>query len=166
MNFAENMQTKDISQPASATNAAGFAKNDAPVYRNVDISQLVDEVKNLIVKKEKADITLKLSPEHLGKVKLVINIENSLVHTRLEVENESVRQVVQNNLDTLKQSLQQNGIQLSSFSISLSNQEQKPQGRFEPKKKLNNSGKEIRIEEEIKPENKKKMGYNTYEYLA
>jgi flagellar hook-length control protein FliK len=94
-------------------------------------------------------------------------MKESVMTTSIEVENESVKQVVQNNIDSLRQTLQQNGIQLSSFSVSLSQQhEQKTPGKSGGKKEKYQENDEVKSAAGEKKTKSKKMGYNTYEYLA
>lgn len=163
--FSDHLQHRS----AGVNETAAFrpVKGYTSVFKEIDASNLVDEIKNLCVKGEKSNITLKLTPEHLGAVKLSIDIKDSVMSTSIEVENESVRQVVQNNIDTLRQTLQANGIQLSSFSVSLSNQhEQKSSGKSGNKKEKQQENEGIKLKTEEKTVKTKKLGYNTYEYLA
>jgi flagellar hook-length control protein FliK len=163
--FADQLQSKSAQVNQAAETKP--VKNYTPLFKEVNAANLIDEVKNLCFKGEKTNITLKLTPEHLGNVKLSIDIKDSVMNTSIEVENESVRQVVQNNMDNLRQSLQQNGILLNSFSVSLSNQhEQKSSGKSGSKKGKQEDDIEIKISADEKTVRTKKMGYNTYEYLA
>jgi flagellar hook-length control protein FliK len=87
---------------------------------------------------------------------------------KIEVENDTVKQIIQSNVEQLKQSLNENGIQLATINISLSNSEHRS-ARSQFQKKKNSSSendKKVDIDSgtEIKP--KKQYGYNTYEYLV
>jgi|GEM_PF-2024159 len=163
--FAAHMQNRNVQVDETA--AAKTVKSYTSGFKEIEASKLIDEIKNISLKGEKTNITLKLSPENLGTVKLSIDIKESVMSTSIEVENESVRQVVQNNMDTLRQTLQQNGIQLSSFSVSLSQQhEQKTPGKSGNKKEKYQENDEVKVTTEEKKTKTRKMGYNTYEYLA
>jgi flagellar hook-length control protein FliK len=163
--FADHLQGKTAN--VTETTGAKPVKGYTSVLKEINAANLIDEVKNLCIRGEKSNITLKLSPEHLGTVKLSIDIKDSVMSTSIEVENESVKQVVQNNMESLRQTLQQNGIQLSSFSVSLSGQhEQKSPGKPGNKRGKQQETGEIKVNSEEKTVKTKKLGYNTYEYLA
>ncbi|MFO7445018.1 MAG: flagellar hook-length control protein FliK [Ignavibacteriaceae bacterium] len=162
----EPVQSRNASNDSASTGKTEPVK-DYTLFKNINANDLIDEVKSLVVKGERSNVVLKLNPGHLGSVKLIIEIKDAVMNTKIEVENESVRQIVQNNVDILKQSLQQNGIHLNSFTVSLTSQEQKSSSaKPEHKKKGHTVKNDITIDEEINASASKKMGYNTYEYLA
>ncbi len=137
------------------------------VFKTVNAQELISELSNYMGQGKSKSVMLKLKPENLGKVKIVLKVVDKTVHANLEVENESVKQAIQNNISTLKQSLNMNGLQLSSITVSLSDGENKSGNAFtkQQKKKasrgLNNKKINI-VNESVASKN---MGYNTYEYL-
>ena len=135
-------------------------------FKTVKQHEIMPEFSKLILQGEKQTMTLQLTPENLGKVKLTVDmIENQIV-TKIEVENEQVKQFVQSNIEQLKQNMQSAGIPLTNVNVSLAD-DQKNQKMFTQKKKsLSHDEKEDVIEETTMNETKKKMGYNTYEYTA
>ncbi len=140
-------------------------KEQVPI-KKVKVDELIKEVSHFISKGEKSSITLKITPENLGKVKVILDAVDKTMHAHIEVENDSVKQIMQNNLDHLKQSLVQTGINLTSINISLSNSDQKTFKQFSTKKKFNIPGKEEAVKEIISSAVPKNYGYNTYDYLA
>jgi flagellar hook-length control protein FliK len=134
--------------------------------REIKAADIYKELFKLAEKKEKQSITLQLIPKKLGRVKVVVDIIDQMLQTKIEVENESAKQLLQNNMDALKQSLNQSGIQLSSYTISLSNPNGKNFKPFAAKKKVSGNEDLENNENENTPVSGKKLGYNTYEYLA
>ncbi len=135
--------------------------------RIISYSNLTEEISGIIKENEVKSVVLKLHPEELGKVKVVLDMVNNGIRAGIEVSNESVKQAVQSNIDQLKQNLINHGIQLTSLDITLNNYEQKPNKTFDQKKPRYS---ETRSEEEVKTVDNgetaaKKLGYNTYEYL-
>jgi hypothetical protein len=130
-------------------------------------NEIIPEFSKLIQRGEKQTMTFQISPENLGKVKLVVDMVNNQIQTKIEVESEQIKQFIQSNVEQLKQNLQASGIQLSNVNISLTDYGQKNAGKmFTSKKKSNfQNEKEIPIEE-ITNQPMKKMGYSTYEFLA
>jgi flagellar hook-length control protein FliK len=134
--------------------------------KNIPVSEIANEISSLIQKGEKKSLTLQLEPDTLGKVKVTLDMFNKQVTARIEVDNEAAKQAVQNNLGHLKEAIHNQGIQLNSVFVSLSNEEQKQQRTPEVRKRSNNLSSEKKVEEQIEPKTLKKLGYNTYEYLA
>ncbi len=133
--------------------------------KTINASDIAKEFTSIINQKDSKSVVLQLSPEKLGKIKLSIDVTNNIVHARVEVENEAVKQMVQANLDALKHSLNLNGLQLSTLDVSLSGGQQKSFKSYGTRKKFNYSGNSAKISEEPESMASRNMGYNTYEYL-
>lgn len=141
-----------------------------PDEKVVKYSKLMPEIKNALSEGVNKSLTISLTPEELGKVKLIVETVDKTVSAKIEVQNESVQTTVQNNLENLKQSLSQSGLNINNITVSISyndNRQQKP-GELK-KKHTSGNDKKIETEEEKISSNKntsKTLGYNTYEYLA
>jgi hypothetical protein len=128
-------------------------------------SELVPEISKFIQQGDKQSISFQLSPENLGKVKLMVEIVNSQVNTRIEVENSQVRQFVQSNIDQLKQSLDAAGIHLSNVNVSVADSDKRSQ-KGTGKKKQEEKNSRVESKSESTGKAQKSLGYNTYEFLA
>ncbi len=133
--------------------------------KTVKPDNLVNEISRIIQQGDTKSAVLKLDPETLGKVKIVLDVVDKNVHANIQVENESAKQIVQNNINDLKQSLNLNGLQLSSVNVSLSSNEDKTSKPFVQKKKSAYGQYERKIEDTNSAIVSKSMGYNTYDYL-
>ena len=89
---------------------------------------------------------------------------DKIVNAHIEVENESVKQNVMNNIDNLKNSLAQSGVQLNTVNVNLPGYEQKSPKQMQPKKKAFSGTDEENIEE-TKQSDGRQRGYSTYEYV-
>ena len=135
--------------------------------KKIDASEIVKEISKLASSKDQKNVVLKLMPDSLGKVKISLDINKNVIHAHAEVENEAARSLMQNNIENLKQSLVQQGMQLNSLNISLSNQqEQKSSKSFQSKRKPVYSEQVKKIDEKENINVSKHYGYNTYEFLA
>ncbi len=145
-----------------------YLKNMADQMKTIDSSEIVKEISKLASDKDQKNIVLKLVPETLGKVKISLDISNNIIHAHAEVENEAAKSLMQNNLENLKQALSQQGMQLNSLNISLSNhQEQKSNRSYLTKRKSTYAEPQIgEIDEKEHTNVSKHYGYNTYEFLA
>ena len=137
-----------------------------PDLKTVQQSEVISEISKLIKQGDKSNITLKLIPEKLGTIKVMLDTAGKTVHARLEVANDSVKQMVVQNIDTLKTSLAQQGIQLASLNVSLTSQDSRSNKTYSSKKKSASTVMAANTEDNERIDVQKNMGYNTYEYLA
>lgn len=162
LNISGNMDFEKLKLPVEQKS---FFESTKTLTQN----EIIPEFSKFIQLGEKQSISFQLTPENLGKVNLIVDLVDNVVTTKIEVENEQVKQFIQSNLDQLKNNLQSNGIQLSNINISLADYSQKQNGKVIAEKKKYNS-KISREEEKVEEVNlhkaTKKMGYNTYEFLA
>ncbi len=128
--------------------------------------EMVREVYKVLESGEKQSIVLRLVPKELGAIKVMLDTIDNVLTAKVEVENESVGSVIRNNVDQLKHNLAQSGVYVNSINISYHNSDQKQHGFNNQKRKnpayLENNDLE-EVDETIVT---KKMGYNTYEFLA
>ncbi|HOJ09619.1 MAG TPA: flagellar hook-length control protein FliK [Clostridiales bacterium] len=107
----------------------GFSKEassimlEQPVSHNQNktneiISQIVDKARILIAGK-KYEMLIEMKPEILGKVTLKVITENDAVIARFITENQHVKEVLESNFQTLKDSLKEQGLTVQGFSVSI-----------------------------------------------
>ena len=139
----------------------------ADVSKTIKTYEIIKEIKSFIEQGNKSSLTLRIVPENLGSVKISLDMVKNVMQARIDVDSENVKQFVQTNLDSLKQSLNQNGVNIGMLQVNVSSSDQKQPRFVSPfKKKLDNSGKEISFEEADPALSKKILGYNSYDYLA
>lgn len=134
--------------------------------KKVKSSEIISEISKYLNSNEKQSITFQLTPKNLGAVKLTVDYSENILQATIEVENEQIKQTVQSNIEQLKTTLQNNGIQLSNLNVNLSNGEPKAHKQFASKKKSFNTSNEPKVQQQGELTGKKKLGYNTYEYLV
>ncbi len=134
--------------------------------RLIKTTEILKEITNFVHKRDKSTITFKLNPEHLGKIKVMLDIVDKIVNARIEVQNEAVKQMIESNLASLQNQILQSGVQLNSLNISLSNNNRK-QTKSDSSKRKNRYAEKLEGQETEPTSNKKKMmGYNTLDYIA
>jgi hypothetical protein len=155
------------------TDQTAFVKERAHVetgryensYKTVKAPEIMKEISDFISKGETKSIVLKIDPENLGKVKIVVEMADKVVNANIEVENENVKKAVLNNIENLKNSLAQEGVQLNSVNVNLPGYEQKNPKQAQPKRKASSGYNEDETVDEAKNRDVKNRGYNTYEYV-
>jgi len=132
----------------------------------ISSGEMVREVYKVLENGEKQSVVLKLVPKELGAIKVMLDTVDNVLTAKVEVESETVGQVIRNNVEQLKQNLLQSGVHVNSISISYSSSQQKQHGFNNQKKKNGGYQQENDLEEVDEAIITKKLGYNTYEYLA
>jgi|GEM_PF-4515605 len=163
LNAHQTNEVKTISPKEKIFTAPSPSTETEKTIKSFELSK---EISKIIESGTSQKVVLRLLPEALGKVKLTLEVGGEIIHAKAEVENESVKQMIQTNTDTLKQTLSQNGMQLASFTVSLAGSDEKQQKANAQKKKPHNYGGKTRIDRQPLPDAVRKLGYNTYEYLA
>lgn len=129
-------------------------------------TEIIPEFSKIIQAGEKQSMTFQLTPENLGKIKLIVDLVENQISTRIEVENDQVKQFIQSNIEQLKQNLQSSGVHLSNVNVSLAESEQKFAKTFTQRRKMGEKVSRIKEGDDITRRSQKSLGYNTYEYLA
>jgi flagellar hook-length control protein FliK len=103
----------------------GFeAKSTLPSFRGPDESVMnqITERLQTAIRSGLTEIRLQLRPESLGEVKLQIRVEGDVVFARIHVESQQVKQIVETNLQLLKESLMQQHLSCGSLEVSVGNE--------------------------------------------
>jgi flagellar hook-length control protein FliK len=144
-----------------------FSKEVKETAKVVDQSRLMNEIENVIKSGDKKNVTLKIYPEELGSVKISLDFTDNNVSAKINVSNDSVRQVILTQADNLKSSLSESGIQLAALNVSVDNSDEKANPQTKTKKKSANSDdKKVVIKDIPNPVKIKNLGYNTYDYVV
>ncbi|HOJ37209.1 MAG TPA: flagellar hook-length control protein FliK [Ignavibacteriales bacterium] len=169
-----NFDFKNYFDEIKETKTNNLSNNNSFIYKNVKAYEIIREINHFVTSRQAKQLVLQIEPERLGKMKVGIEVYNNTVRANVEVENETVKRMIENNQNLLKESLAQQGLQLVGFSISLSsNNEKSGSGLLQNNKK---NHKKFNLKDELNSKDevaevdltatKKKMGYNSYEYIV
>ena len=61
--------------------------------------------------------SIRMHPEHLGRLTLHLQVRENQVHAQAVVESEAARKLVENEIDALRSELRRQGIQVESVSV-------------------------------------------------
>ncbi len=168
-NLSENNQISEVKN-----NNINIVKNNINTgmkdlqntIKTIKTTEIISEITRHFQNTDIKSIVFQLSPENLGKIKLLIDYSTNRLTANIEVENEQVKQIIQSNLEQLKNNLQNSGIQLSNINVNIGNNDQRYIRNGQAKKKGYQNSNTVKIEKQNVEGSKKMMGYNTYEYLA
>ncbi len=95
---------------------------EAPRAQTVSRAEII----NQIVKKAEiihtdalSEMRLQLEPENLGKLTLRIAVERGLITAKFTAESYEVKQVIESSFNELKDMLQEKGLEVQNFSVSV-----------------------------------------------
>lgn len=99
-----------------------FNKDNLVTINSTDIINQVIKKADLIVQGSHQEMVMKLEPESLGKLNLKLVVENGLVTAKFVAESHQVKEVLESNFNQLKDALQDKGIAVQNFSVSVGQQ--------------------------------------------
>ncbi len=108
--------------------AVKAVQKEAPVQRSEIISQVVEKAK-VVLSGDKSEMVMDLKPESLGKLSLKVITENGIVMAKFVAESQQVKQVLEANMQLLKDSLEKQGMEVQGFSVSVRQDSQDGTGR-------------------------------------
>ncbi len=101
---------------------AADINNSSKIAKTVDtkeiMKQVIDKAK-VVITEDKSEMVIRLKPDHLGKLTLKIVTEEGMVTAKFDAENQKVKEIIEQNLADLKQSLKEQGLQLNSVEVSV-----------------------------------------------
>lgn len=106
------LQKNDISSVLDKT------ETKVTVQAKEIINQVVEKAK-IINTPEKSEIMMELKPDSLGKLSLKVVTEQGIVLAKFVAESEQVKQILETNMQLLKDSLEKQGMNVQGFSVSV-----------------------------------------------
>ncbi len=108
-----------------ASRASNATKSDV-------INQIVKKAE-FIIKDAQQELRMQLEPENLGKLTLKVAVERGLITAKFVAESQQVKEIIESNFNQLKDMLEEKGIAVQSFSVSVGqdNKWQDQQNQFQ-----------------------------------
>lgn len=126
-NFTDNpamaMHHQIKTGPATQTvGSVATTDNAAPVQHPADqaVQQVRERLTGHAVKEGSEQIVLRLTPEHLGELKLNMNLDGQRLKVEIVAENSAVRDSLLQHSDILKETLSRQNIRMESFDVTTS----------------------------------------------
>lgn len=82
------------------------------------LKQVIDKA-NVFIDGEKSEMVIELKPDSLGKLSLKVVSERGLVEANFIAENNQVKEILETNMNLLKDVLEKQGIVVQGFSVSV-----------------------------------------------
>jgi flagellar hook-length control protein FliK len=98
---------------------ANLQKDSLVKINKTDILNQVIKKADIFIQGSHQEMIMKLEPESLGKLNLKLVVENGLITAKFVAESQQVKEVLESNFNKLKDTLQEKGIAVQSFSVSV-----------------------------------------------
>lgn len=132
-------ETQEISQ--TFVNAISQIQSKEPEFNTENIKmktplpdreilyQVIEKAK-VVISTDKSEMIMDLKPESLGKLTLKVVTEHGMIMARFIAENQQVKQVLETNMQLLKDSLEKQGLNVQGFSVSVRQESQNSRGDY------------------------------------
>jgi flagellar hook-length control protein FliK len=115
---AQPVFTAVRTENAPEVEAVQKAAARTPVTAKEIISQVMEKAK-VVLTADKSEMVVDLKPDSLGKLSLKIVTENGSVMAKFVAESQQVKQILESNMNLLKDSLERQGMNVQGFSVSV-----------------------------------------------
>jgi flagellar hook-length control protein FliK len=98
-----------------------YHAGEVPVQKQDVLAQVIEKAK-VILDGDKSEMVMDLIPDSLGKLSMKVTTEHGIVMAKFVAENQQVKQIIESNLNLLKDSLEKQGMDIQDFSVSVRDQ--------------------------------------------
>lgn len=117
---SENTTNKGISKNNSETLSRGSEYSEKIQKMKSNALEQVRYQMRMLVKKGIGEVNISLRPHVLGNVKINLLLEASTATANFVVENNTVKELLQDNLDSLRSSFSEKGMDIQDIDVSVS----------------------------------------------
>jgi flagellar hook-length control protein FliK len=104
---------------ASSSTQVKFDGNLVQVTEIREIANQIIERIRVTIRPEQSSMELQLNPENLGKVNLSVQSKNGVMTAQFIVQNEISKEAIESQLQTLKDTLNQQGIKVEAIEVTV-----------------------------------------------
>jgi len=119
MNNIERLSFQDSIDQAISNIKASTAATETVNITAKDIIEQVISSSKVILSDDKSEMVMNLKPDSLGKLMLKIVTEKGMVMAKFTVENNQVKEVLESNMQLLKDSLEKQGLNVEYINVSV-----------------------------------------------
>lgn len=112
-------QTTSTSPQTTRADAQGMFSTERGGDESRQLIERVVEQARWLIRGNRSEVTIKLKPEHLGDMKLKVTQTDKTLNVEMVVDNQSVKQLVESQLDELQARLQQENPGTEEFNFNV-----------------------------------------------
>jgi len=129
-NYVNNVNTTTTVQTGNVAMSERPNFTDAQITREELLNQIIDKAK-VLIDGYKSEMVINLKPDYLGKLELKIVTERGIMVANFTAESYQVKEVLESNMQTLKDLLEKQGYVISDMNVSVgggeTNRKEEPQ---------------------------------------
>ena len=92
------------------------------LQEQIDVLKQITEKVSVNILEDKSEMLIKLKPDNLGKVTMQIAVENGNVTAKFLAESDRVKEILESNMQELKDHLAKQGMTVQDLSVSVGNE--------------------------------------------
>ncbi|AEY66577.1 flagellar hook-length control protein FliK [Clostridium sp. BNL1100] len=141
-NLTQNFQAVGDVKTVLNNNQIAAEKSVFSVRQPIKTSDVVNQVMEqakVILGQDKTEMIIQLKPDHLGKLELKVVTEQGIVAAKFIAESQQVKEIIETNMQLLKDSLQKQGIAIDGVSVQVG-QENRSENRNQSLTQGKNNG--------------------------
>lgn len=174
---AIDIETDQIETLDSVKSSSPTARTNTPrSFEQLVMDQVSGKLSDA-VKQGSKEVTIVLKPEFLGEVKVTIQVEGDIVAAKLQVESQQVKQIIENNFQNLRDSLEERNLHAGSLDVNVGQGEDERRAEEQeiPKRRRRINGLPADLdafeedpfsEDFLGKETGRRFGSNSVEYFA
>jgi len=116
-------EVEDIAMEATTEVFESKATN---MQEQIDVIRQISEKVDINLFEDKSEMIIKLKPDHLGKVTVEIAVENGNITAKFLAESQKVKEILESNMQDLKDHLAKQGMVIQDLSVSVGDQNKEP----------------------------------------
>ena len=91
------------------------------LQEQIDVLKQIAEKVDVNILEDKSEMLIKLKPDNLGKVTMQISVENGNISAKFLAESQKVKEILESNMQELKDQLAKQGMAVQEMSVSVGN---------------------------------------------
>ena len=122
--LSQQMLNHQANRPINADEIGKPKKTDRPMLDQIERIRFVNRVANACqsAANQNGTIRMKLHPESIGSISVKIQVKNKIMNAKIETETEDAKSLLLENLSSLRETLDGQGIRIEQFDVNVKSQ--------------------------------------------
>ncbi|PKM77664.1 MAG: hypothetical protein CVU90_06180 [Firmicutes bacterium HGW-Firmicutes-15] len=109
----------ELAKPGGETGKAQSTNSARPTVSPEELMEQIVKKVELVTKLATSEMRIQLKPEFLGKMMIQIIVDDGVITARFTTESQHVKQVLEANMNSLKQTLEANGLRVEKTEVNV-----------------------------------------------
>lgn len=109
----------ELAKPGGEVGKAQLPNPTQPAVSTEELMEQIVKKVELVSKQANSEMRIQLKPEFLGKMLIQIAVNDGVVTARFTTESQHVKQILEANMNSLKQTLEANGLRVDKTEVNV-----------------------------------------------